>query len=96
MIRLVQAEAEQVFTAKNCVLKQKFHKVSISMLIHPHHSEDEIHPELRFTGAGILAMANSGPNTNGASSHIMSRFSPANGYARFAILFDLGTYALLG
>lgn len=31
-------------------------------------SEDEIHPELRFTGAGILAMANSGPNTNGTSS----------------------------
>jgi peptidyl-prolyl cis-trans isomerase-like 1 len=31
-------------------------------------SEDEIHPELRFTGAGILAMANSGPNTNGAPS----------------------------
>ena len=30
------------------------------------HSEDEIHPELRFTGAGILAMANSGPNTNGS------------------------------
>jgi peptidyl-prolyl cis-trans isomerase-like 1 len=29
-------------------------------------SEDEIHPELRFTGAGILAMANSGPNTNGS------------------------------
>jgi cyclophilin family peptidyl-prolyl cis-trans isomerase len=28
-------------------------------------SEDEIHPELRLTGAGILAMANSGPNTNG-------------------------------
>jgi len=30
-------------------------------------SEDEIHPELRFTGAGILAMANAGPNTNGES-----------------------------
>jgi len=30
-----------------------------------YYSEDEIHPELRFTGAGILAMANSGPNTNG-------------------------------
>ena len=29
-------------------------------------SEDELHPELRFTGAGILAMANSGPDTNGA------------------------------
>jgi len=28
--------------------------------------EDEIHPELRFTGAGIIAMANSGPNTNGS------------------------------
>ena len=33
---------------------------------YPETSEDEIHPELRFTGAGILAMANSGPNTNGA------------------------------
>lgn len=32
-------------------------------------SEDEIDPELRFTGAGILAMANSGPNTNGKSVH---------------------------
>lgn len=29
------------------------------------YSEDELSPELRFTGAGILAMANSGPNTNG-------------------------------
>ncbi|KAF8582303.1 peptidyl-prolyl cis-trans isomerase-like 1 [Ramaria rubella] len=28
--------------------------------------EDEIHPELRFVGAGVLAMANSGPNTNGS------------------------------
>lgn len=26
--------------------------------------EDELHPELRFVGAGILAMANAGPNTN--------------------------------
>lgn len=32
---------------------------------------DEISPELRFVGAGILAMANSGPNTNGASLRLL-------------------------
>jgi cyclophilin family peptidyl-prolyl cis-trans isomerase len=34
-------------------------------------SEDELHPELRFTGAGILAMANSGPNTNGVCASVL-------------------------
>lgn len=37
-------------------------------------SEDEIHHELRFTGAGILAMANSGPNTNGTFQVCLVRF----------------------
>jgi cyclophilin family peptidyl-prolyl cis-trans isomerase len=47
--------------AKNCM----FASVAILYNLTNIPSEDEIHPELRFTGAGILAMANSGPNTNG-------------------------------
>ena len=52
---------------------------------------DEIHPELRFVGAGILAMANSGPNTNGACAEEEEREERKKLMTRIAILHNSRT-----
>ena len=67
VILRVQDEAARAYMGRNCELSKSSILKAFTYFTQ---SEDELHPDLRFTGAGILAMANAGPNTNGNTKAI--------------------------
>ncbi|KAH0882872.1 hypothetical protein HID58_058968 [Brassica napus] len=58
--------------------------------------EDEIKPELKHTGAGILSMANAGPNTNGSQFFITLAPAPSLDGNTHPSLENTGKHTIFG
>lgn len=58
--------------------------------------EDEITPLLKHTGAGILSMANSGPNTNGSQFFVTLAPTPWLDGIYIYLLFCIGKHTIFG
>ena len=51
------------------------------------HFDDEIDSKLKHTGAGILSMANAGPNTNGSQFFITLAPTPSLDGTRYILFY---------